>query len=215
MPMLQAPERDLLQGFFEWLLDTRHFPSLVQNRTKRFLPKIRREIKHLQKLEQEMDRPLQEAIVCLEAHAKAIEAAPRQYSSPYKVRVSGAKGNIEETERVFLATRVARLLKPEESPHSVVRDQLADKSHRRGDRTVEMRVRRFEKQLPSGECDRIAQAMYSDFKYSTFFPEIRRRLARGEWKRNCWQIAEQLAITTFEQGVLKELCEGTVRRRKS
>jgi hypothetical protein len=213
--MLQNRERTMLRGFFEWLLNTRYFPKFVPNPGKKFLPSIRKEIKHLQKLQKQMNRPLTDAIACLETHEKVIATALPQYSSPNKTRVSGTRGNIEEAERLFLAARVAELLCPDKSPPAVVRTYLENNGYRTGERTIEARVRRFEKNLQPGGCRPIAEMQFGGFKQFRLWPRLEPLMRPGMWEKNCWRIARRLGLTSFEIGLIGKLCECSEKSLKS
>jgi hypothetical protein len=204
----------MLQDFFEWLLDPTHFPNLVPNSRKRLLPAIRREIQHLQKLQRQMSSSLQEAITCLERHEGMVATELHQYSSRIKSRASPVKGNIEETEHLFLATQVARLLKPNESPHFLVIEHLRKNNYHRDERTIEARVRRFEKQLGLDGCRQVAESQYGIFKKFRLWPRLEPLMRPGLWEKNCLKLARRLGISNFETRLLQKLCESDGRTLK-
>lgn len=211
-----------LSAFLAWLLDPGHFPKIRSSRTQPTLRKITQEISHLKRIPGcFIDR----AVSNLRKEAQLIrdQAVYRTYESRSISRnAPKALGNIEETERLYLAGRIVRQLHPQSNPYVFLRDRLAERGDHRTSEAIQMRITRFEKVLQEGghfDCTQIAQQQYLRFKgwliWESPFAKDQSRIGgpasrAGKAKRGPWRdlaaMAQMFRITESERRLLEGLC---------
>ncbi len=207
--MLQSSERRMFTEFFHWLLDVRQFPVAKRNPVTSFLPRIKRGILDLQDLQMQSNLSCEGAIDNLKENVRTIANSRFLYTSPVMARVQASKGNAEENERLFLATQIARMLHPGESPHEHVQNVLTPQKGTHWEaRTVEQRVRRFGRPLRFEDCRLLALNMYLKFKVHSHWSSVQYLLKHPEqWRKKRMTVARQMKVTSAESRMLEKICQ--------
>ena len=160
-------EKKTLQNFLDWLLDPAFFPRIRRSQTQVELQRVRQEISRLEKLKGHYVR---QAVSDLrkEERLLASDTAYRTYESLFMSRKAPKNlGNIEETERLFVAACIARKLHPKVNPYMFLKERLARRGDHRTLLAIQMRVSRFERRLQKDEafsCEQILEQHYLRFK---------------------------------------------------
>lgn len=137
----------------------------------------------------------------------------RTYSSSVMARQAPKElGNVEETERLFVAKLVVAKLHPQANPYALLEEKLAQKGAFRTRRAIQMRIRRFEKFLDSGQFFSTLQVVeqhYSRFKHQVVMNERKDLWAKAPVPlpaRQAHVLARLTALTKLEGRMLEQLC---------
>ncbi len=236
--MLRSREElKTLRGFLDWLLEPALAAKIRPSQTEARLRKVRREISHLEEM---TGFYVNEAVPKLRKEENLIlaERKFRTYQNPFVIRNAPREvGNIEETERLFLAVRIIRALDPTTNPYISLKDQLEKRGNHRTRIAIQMRVTRFEKKLGAGQyfsCRQIAEQHYFRFKgfqlwNSPFGHNLalvleKLRTSRGRkqasgylepWpKRDFDKMNRFLTLTNVERKLLDDLCRCHEKTRR-
>jgi len=228
--MLRSREElKTLVDFLDWLLEPALAAKIRPSQTEAKLRKVQREISHLEEL---TGFYVNEAVSKLRQEENLIlaERKSRTYQNPFLTRSAPRElGNIEETERLFLAVRIIRALDPTVNPYSSLKDQLEKRGNHRTRIAIQMRVTRFEKKLRAGQyfsCRQIAEQHYLRFKgFQLWNSPFGRHLALvlnklrtsggreqatgsvGPWpKREFDKMKRFLTLANVERKLLDDLC---------
>ena len=211
-----------LEKFFDWLLDRRFFPKYYGDSSKRFLPKIEREIQHLKKLQAEGCPSITSTVEELEK-ARALVATMGPVFRSQFASFSGGhsrRKDVEVVRRLSVATCVARALWLERSPNKAVREKLKSNGYTSteniAERTLEQRVRRFDQTAKPAERLFVVRCQYSDFKGFSAWPETQKALGGGiHWRsrKDQQRIARLMGVSVRESGMLQKLFETSEKRR--
>lgn len=202
-----------LASFFKWLLDQRHFPEYCGN-PRKFLPGVDKEIRHLKNLQAAGCPALASTVESLERTRSALSGMGPQYRSHFAVRAGFTRRNLEQDERLFAATCVATTLWPERSPNRTVWETVKSGGYRIGERTLEMRVRRFDKTRTALERCAELKWKYQNFKMHSVWPETAEALRAGWRSRDTQRVRRLATVTKRETRLLEEVC-ATYEGRKN
>lgn len=196
---------EVLASFFKWLLDRRHFPEYCGN-SRRFLPRIDKEIQHLKRLQAEGCPALASTIESLEKARSAVAGMGPQYRSEFAVRASFTKRNLERDERLLAATCVATTLWPKLSPNKKVWETVELGGYRIGERTLEMCVRRFDKTRTALERCAELKWKYQQFKMHSVWPKIKEATRTGWRPKDQQRVGRLGTVTKRETNLLEQVC---------
>lgn len=221
-------ELALVRSWLKFLVDPKYCPDFHRSQSGPRLRKIRGEIKRLRKLQQAMPDDCayeSEALISLQGHEewllKEKDLKTYEVARPNIVvrrRLSVDVGNAEQTERLFVATLIARKLAPQR-PYVFLSQQfqevVADDSRVHKDfdpKALAMRVRRFEK--TSGHDSLLSfivekqYAMFKSFVWSNQRAKLLSRQKHLRWAKHC-----RSHYVGFAANVVCPQCERIVRTK--
>ncbi len=222
-------ERKILVAFLDWLLDRAFLTRVRPSAVKDDLRKLRQAIAHVKKIR---GYYADKAVSLLEKEETGLlaESQFRTYESAFMGRRSRKElGNIEETERLFVAVLIIRRLDPKANPYMVLKDQLANRGDHRTPHALRMRLERFEKKRESSKYSsprQIVEHHYLLFKWHVMWSspfghhlattlEKLKTATSGErrtgplkpWPRRDFQKMQRLSrFTSRNRKLLDDLC---------
>jgi len=220
-------QRKFLLVFLDFLLDPLFVPQVRRSDVQVHRHKITCEISRLERVP---GYYIKEAVDSLRKEERLLvsERSYRTYQTPLMQRRSPKNlGNIEETERLFLAALIIRNLQPKSNPFVVLTEELRRRGNHRTILAVQMRIRRFETLLQKGEYfsrEQIVEQQFLRFKLLMIrISPFGRRLAtvlyaqtagmkkEGQllkpWsKHNLKRLHRLSQITVAEGNLLQHLC---------
>ncbi len=144
-------EGQIIVAFLDWLLDRAFVTEVRPSAAKAELRKLRQAIAHVKKLR----GGYADGAVSLLEKEEACLLAERQfrtYESAFMTRKSPKElGNIEETERLFVAVLIILRLNPKANPYIALKDQLEKRGDHRTPQALRLRVERFGKKRESSK----------------------------------------------------------------
>jgi hypothetical protein len=204
------------EEFLDWLLEPSLFGERVPGLTKKDRTKIAHAIAQLQSV----SRPelLRTGLQDLESAKAQWEHDSRTKRTVYKSEIQSRShdgtGNVEESERLFLATLIARKRGPK--PYEFIKDFLAEfADQHRSAKAIEVRVRRFEHQLgPTGpmSCRWIIRTKFSQFltlrrQKKLRVTRIRYQTGKMNFRRYCDECNALIMPNPRENLWLESLCQ--------
>ena len=211
--MLQVQK---LEEFFNWLLDCRFFPEPCGT-PRRFLPDIDREIGHLKKLEEEGCPAIKFSIESLEAARSSVAKTGYEFRCEFISGTSTSKENAEPVWRLFAATCVAAALWPDVSPHRRVWEKLQSNGYVSSqnivERTLEMRVRRYDDGATPQHRRFVLQIEYQNFKSFSAWPDTAKALKAGWSAKDRQRLSRLTTVGKREIRILEKLCANYEARK--
>jgi len=203
------------EEFLTWLLDPQLFGQRTPGLTSTDGKKIARAISQLQRVSRPelLSAEIQALLACLAQLGLDLRARRTVHRSQIQGWSHEGTENIDEIQRFFLATLIAR--KRGAKPYEFLRDFLAKSASRHlNAKAIEMRVSRFERRLtPVGwmSCPHIINMKYSQFltlRRQKRFMTILSRYLKGKmnYRRYIEESKRTMWANTRESDWLASLC---------
>jgi hypothetical protein len=207
-------QKEILRGWLNCLLDPAFSTTLRPSDTNARLHRVRREIARLKNMDGcfvDEDGSFYTGKAHLEEEEQRLscESRSRTYECRFFGRAASKElGNVEGAERFGVSVFIIRSLRPTENPYEVLQEDLATRKVFVTSKAIEMRVRRLERKIRTGQhmtWDQILRHQYWCYKY---FFGMNRWLSRFHDVPPVGYLRQCLILTVQEMNLLRGLVAG-------